>query len=428
MSHNFLTIEEVAQKIGVTRQTVAKYISAKQLNATKLNKSYRISEEDCQRFLNESATHEPLLLWDTLHSRNGLLSYDNKKPRLDVLDQPARGQLHLVEAAPTSPNHFYFGDNADALRLLRPSLLGQVDLIYIDPPYGTGTNFHTQDDELAYADTLVDYQFLEFLRQRLLLLHPLLSERGSFYLHIDKKIGHYVRVLLDEVFGSRNFINDITRIKCNPKNFGRKAYGNYTDMLLYYAKNRDAQIWNDVAEPLSAEQLRKLFPKQHPTKGAYTTHPLHAPGETRDGETGAPWHGLNPPKGRHWRYGHTQLNYLLDNDLIEWSGTGNPRKRVFANEHEGSKVQDIWEFKDRGKSASAYPTQKNEQLLERIVRMSSLPGSLVLDCFAGSGSTLVAAARLGRRFIGMDCSPEAQRVVREQFAAAQLGCTYWEVR
>jgi adenine-specific DNA-methyltransferase len=260
----------------------------------------------------------------------------------------------------------------------------------------------------------------------LFLLKELLSERGSIYLHIDKKIGHYVKMVMDEVFGYQNFINDITRIKCNPKNFSRNAYGNYSDMILYYARNRDKQIWNDFKEPMSEEKRKELFPKKHPKYGYYTTNPIHAPGRTQNGDTGMEWKGLMPPKGRHWRYSRAVLDELDGQGLIEWSSTGNPRKIVLAKDHQGFKMQDVWEFKDKGLSYVVYPTQKNNDLLERIIQNSSLENSIVLDCFSGSGSTLMVANRLGRKWIGVDNSTKSLEVIKQTLRENNLGYNLYE--
>ncbi len=206
---------------------------------------------------------------------------------------------------------------------------------------------------------LINATFLSFLKQRLYLLKRFLSERGSIYVHIDKKIGHYVKVLMDEVFGYKNFVNDITRITCNPKNFRRKAYGNVTDMILYYVKQKERQIWNDIKEKLNKEEIERLFPKQYPEYGRYTTTPIHASGETKDGDTGLEWKGLKPPHGRHWRYTRAELTALDRDGKIEWSPSGNPRKMVFARDHNGKKLQDVWEMKNRSLSYTEYPTEEN---------------------------------------------------------------------
>lgn len=311
------------------------------------------------------------------------------------------------------------GDNLPILNTLLedPQVAGQVKLVYIDPPFATNQEYRSgtsrtatvswsEEDERAYQDTLVGAQYLDFLRRRLILLREMLADDGSIYVHIDWKMGHYVKVLMDEAFGPDRFVNDITRIKCNPKNFERKGYGNIKDMILFYSKT-DKYIWNEPSEKMSEADVRRLFPRVDKDGRRYTTTPLHAPGETRNGPTGHPWKGLKPPKGRHWRHPPEQLSRLDEMGLIEWSSTGNPRKKIFADEarKRGKKRQDIWEFKDP--PYPSYPTEKNLDMLKMIVEASSNPDDLVMDCFAGSGTTLLAAQELGRRWIGIDNSPLA---------------------
>lgn len=360
-------------------------------------------------------------------TKNCFLDYADKTDESEILYSISPGDLKLIEQNhKDTENRFIFGDNLLVLKKILETHKGKIDLIYIDPPFGTGLNFNSIDNNSAYSDKLVDSNFLEFVRKRLFPLRELLSEEGSIYLHIDKKIGHYVKIIMDEVFGYKNYINDITRIKCNPKNFARNAYGNYSDMILYYAKNRDKQIWNEVTEPMSEEKQKELFPKTHPGLGCYTTHPIHAPGKTTDGDTGLAWKGLIPPRGRHWRYSREELTELDEKGLIEWSSNGNPRKIVLADEHRGFKIQDVWEFKDKGLSYVDYPTQKNETMLERIILNSSKENSIVLDCFCGSGSTLKAAHKLNRKWIGIDNSTHALEIVRKIFKEQKIECNYFE--
>ncbi|MCL0029894.1 site-specific DNA-methyltransferase [Dehalococcoidia bacterium] len=326
-------------------------------------------------------------------------------------------------------NRLIKGDNLGVLKTLLsdPAVAGQVKLIYIDPPFAANINYRTgasrtatvswsNEDETAYEDRLIGEEYLEFLRRRLILLREILAEDGSIYVHIDWKMGHYVKILMDEVFGQERFINDIARIKCNPKNFERKAYSNIKDMLLFYSKTED-YIWNDPREKMTKEDILNLFPKVDKEGRRYTTTPLHAPGETRHGPTGQPWKGLKPPKGRHWRYDPKELDRLDEQGLIEWSRTGNPRKIIYAEEisTKGKKRQDIWEFKDP--PYPSYPTEKSLDMLRMILEASSSPGDLVLDCFAGSGTTLVAAQELGRRWIGIDNSLVAIKKTRKRLLA-----------
>jgi len=324
-------------------------------------------------------------------------------------------------------NKLIWGDNLEALELLlrEPSIRGQVRLVYIDPPYATNQEFRvgesrtstvssSYDDRVAYEDRLAGEAYLRFLRDRLILIKEILAEDGSIYVHVDIKVGHYLKVLMDEIFGASNFINQIIRVKCNPKNFSRRGYGNIHDMILFYSKGSNF-VWNESRESLSDADIQRLFPKVDKYGRRYTTTPLHAPGETRKGATGMPWRGINPPKGRHWRYPPEELDRLDKEGLIEWSPTGNPRKILYADEVrlKGRKRQDVWEFKDP--PYPVYPTEKNIEMLKVIIQASSNPDDIVMDCFSGSGTTLVAAELLGRRWIGIDSSEVAIQMTQKKF-------------
>ncbi len=321
------------------------------------------------------------------------------------------------------------GDNEKALQYLleKGGLRGKIDLVYIDPPFATGGKFtitngrastisNSKNGQLAYSDTLKGKDFIEFLKTRLLLIRELLSERGSIYLHIDYKIGHYVKVMMDEVFGMENFRNDITRIKTNPKNFNRIGYGNIKDMVLFYTKTSNP-IWNEPREKYSKADIERLFPKTDENGRRYTTVPIHAPGETKKGKSNQKFKGLLPPKGRHWRTDVETLEKWDKDGLIEWSSKGNPRKIIYADEREGKRVQDIWEFKDP--QYPVYPTEKNQEMLDLIIRTSSVENSIVLDAFCGSGTTLKSAHLLGRKWIGIDESDLAIEAVRKKLDEIQ---------
>ena len=316
-------------------------------------------------------------------------------------------------------NRILFSDNLIALGELckDEEISGKVRLVYIDPPFATNQTFRSggnrtatvsssNGDKKAYGDHIVGAQYIQFLRERFRLLRDLLAEDGSIYVHIDYKMGHYVKVLMDEVFGQENFINDIARIKCNPKNFERKGYGNIRDMILFYSKGAGF-VWNEARVAMTDEDICRLFAKVDSKGRRYTTTPLHAPGETKNGNTGESWQGLTPPPGRHWRYRRDELSRLEKAGLIEWSSSGNPRKMIFAEDilRNGKKLQDVWTFKDP--VYPSYPTEKNLKMLETIVGASSNPGDIVLDCFAGSGTTLVAAEMHGRRWVAIDESEVA---------------------
>jgi adenine-specific DNA-methyltransferase len=326
-------------------------------------------------------------------------------------------------------NLLIHSENLAALRSLCDDrrIAGQVTLIYIDPPFATDRKFRagasrtstvssSRSDPVAYEDHLTSGGYLEFLRQRLLLARELMADNGSLYLHIGPQMAHYVKVMLDEVFGAENFLSDIARVKCNPKNFRRRAYGNVKDTLLFYSKT-GRHVWNEPREPLSKRDVVRLFPRMDEQGRRYATTPLHAPGETQAGPTGGPWKGLRPPRGRHWRYDPEELTRLDRKGAIEWSSTGNPRKKIYADQvaRVGKKRQDIWTFKDP--QYPSYPTEKSLPLLETIVLSASNPDDLVLDCFAGSGTTLAAAELHGRRWIGIDSSALAVETARKRIRA-----------
>lgn len=349
------------------------------------------------------------------------LIYPNKKSEWEILN--AVSTVYFSKK-PEQSNTLIFSDNLLGLQFLlhECAFAGKIDLIYIDPPFATNGVFaigqertstisSSKADDIAYEDKLTGEAFIEFLRERLILARELLSENGSIYLHIDYKIGHYVKIIMDEIFGADNFRNDITRIKCNPKNFSRKAYGNIKDLILFYSKGKNP-IWNEPFASYSEEDIFRLYKKIDKTGRAYTTVPLHAPGETKDGVTGGMFKGMYPPKGRHWRTAPIELEKLDEQGLIEWSANGVPRRKIFADEQKGKKMQDIWDFKDY--QYPVYPTEKNLDLLKHIIRTSSNENSIVMDFFCGSGTTLVAAQQLGRKWIGIDKSEMAIKSTREK--------------
>lgn len=302
------------------------------------------------------------------------------------------------------------GDNIKGLKYLleKKQFKGKVDLVYIDPPFATNNSFtiskerastisNSKKGAIAYTDKLQGVDFLNFLEERLYLIKELLSDQGSIYLHIDYKIGHYVKILMDQVFGINNFRNDISRIKCNPKNFKRIGYGNIKDMILFYTKGH-RPIWNEPIIEYTEEDIKRLYSKVDSDGRNYTTVPLHAPGET---SSKVLFKGIPAPIGRHWRTDVKTMEQWDKDGLIEWSSTGNPRKKIYSDERKGKRAQDIWMgYKDP--TYPVYPTEKNEDLLNLIVNTSSNKDSIVLDCFCGSGTTLKSSAINGRKWIGID--------------------------
>ena len=320
----------------------------------------------------------------------------------------------------TGIKRLYHADNLDVLNYLinDKKVCGNIDLVYIDPPYNTGGAFETRDFKLAYDDKYTTDGYLRFMRVRLKLLHTLLSEKGSIYVHLDSNMVFHVKILMDDIFGEKNFRGMITRKKCKSKNFTRKTYGNISDYILFYSKS-DSAKWNRPYDQWDDEKVLKEYPFiEEGTGRRHKRVPCHAPG-TRNGATGGPWRGMMPPEGKHWQYAPEKLDEMDAKGEIYWSSNGNPRRKVYLDQSKGVPVQDIWldylDVNNQNTCLTGYPTEKNLDMLKRIIETSSNPGDLVLDCFAGSGTTLVAAEELGRQWIGVDIGEEAIKIIQDRF-------------
>ncbi|KXK55854.1 MAG: site-specific DNA-methyltransferase [Chlorobi bacterium] len=319
-----------------------------------------------------------------------------------------------------SNNRLYFGDNLNILQLLsqEPNVHNSVQLIYIDPPYATGGVFQTRSMEEAYSDTLQGDDYLDFMRKRLELLYGLLADNGSIFLHLDSIMVFHVKVMMDEIFGNGKFRGMITRQKCKPKNYTRKTFGNISDYILYYSKT-DSPVWNRPYEDWTEDKIKKEYPYIDEANGVrHKRVPLHAPG-IRNGATGQAWRNMLPPPGKHWQYTPDKLDAMDANNEIYWSSNGNPRRKVLFDENKGVPVQDIWldylDVNNQNTKTTGYPTEKNPMILQRIIEAATNKGDLVLDCFAGSGTTLAVASTLNRRWIGIDSSQIAIRTILNRF-------------
>ncbi|MBI4678788.1 MAG: site-specific DNA-methyltransferase [Elusimicrobia bacterium] len=349
--------------------------------------------------------------------------YEGKKDEQEIFEtKPAQCRLLWSKRCETTePNRLYFGDNLAVLAALAkaPQVRGQVRLVYIDPPYATRSVFQSRKQTDAYVDLLEGAHYLEFLRERLILLRELLADDGSIYVHLDDKMAFIVKAVMDEVFGRANFRNWITRKKCNPKNYTRNVYGNVSDFILFYTKTAD-YVWHRPVDAWTEQRACKEYSYAEPGTGRrFKKVPVHAPG-VRNGETGKPWRGKNPPPGKHWQYPPKTLDAMDARGEIFWSSNGNPRRKIYLDSSAGVPIQDIWlDFRDahnQNIKISGYPTEKNSSLISRIIEASSDRGDLVLDCFAGSGTTMAVASHLGRRWIGVDNSVEAIQTTLRRFA------------
>lgn len=346
------------------------------------------------------------------------LEYPGKKSAEAILATPA-GRYVPNAAHIGGANRLYHADNLAVLAALAQdeSVAGQIKLVYIDPPFATAAAFESRKQQHAYDDHLVGPAFVESLRERLILIHRLLADDGSLYLHLDERMIFHFRVVLDEIFGEKNFRNCITRKKCNPKNYTRKTYGNVADYVLFYTKG-DAYVWNRPVEQWDDAKALKEYQCVDADGRRYKKVPIHAPG-IRNGETGKEWRGKMPPPGKHWQYLPATLDEMDARGEIYWSATGNPRRKIYFENSAGIPVQDIWldmrDAHNQNIHITGYPTEKNPALLARIIEASSNPGDLVMDCYSGSGTALAVASNLGRRWIGVDRSDEAIRTALHRF-------------
>ncbi|MGK7921105.1 MAG: site-specific DNA-methyltransferase [Trichodesmium sp.] len=339
------------------------------------------------------------------------LSYQGKMPENEILALPT-AKVKKVHQIGDEINQLYYGDNLPILLsfLENQDIKGKVKLIYIDPPFATKSVFQSRSQSNAYSDLLGGSQYLEFMRQRLIILREILANDGSIYIHLDDNMAFSIKIIMDEIFGHKNFRSWITRKKCNPKNYTKKTYGNISDFILFYTKSDD-YIWNRPFEEWKEERANKEYPYIEPeTNRQYKRVPIHAPG-TRNGETGKSWRGMNPPPGKHWQFSPQKLDEMDAKGEIYWSKNGNPRRKVYLDKSNGIPVQDIWlDYRDahnQNIKITGYPTEKNPDLLNRIIQASSNPNDLILDCFSGSGTTLAVASELRRNWIGIDNSFEA---------------------
>jgi DNA modification methylase len=352
------------------------------------------------------------------------------------------GELPLGghEIDKTKMNRLIWGDNLLAMQaLLAQGYAGKVDLIYIDPPFASSADYSFQlfidekkidkdsniIEKLAYIDTWeggID-SYLDMLYPRLQLAKRLLSGKGSIYIHLDWHVGHYVKLLLDEIFGIENFCNEITWKRSSLATNVNTQWRNSHDILLFYSKTSD-KVFN-VQHGEYSESSKKHYNKRD-EKGIFRTVPLMASGRT-SGVTGKPWRNIDVSNrgknGMHWLKNPDELERLERERLIYWNSKGTPELKYYLDEAKGVYISDFWDdinlINSMGNESLGYPTQKPEALLERIIKASSNEGDLVADFFCGSGTTLAVADRLNRRWIGCNLDKVGIQVSRNSLVNQQ---------
>ncbi len=361
-----------------------------------------------------------------------------------------------MEAPDGWRNRLIWGDNLHVLSSLADELAGQVDLIYIDPPFDSRQDYKVRitvgddgdgaDQELAKISSVIEEKayrdtwgkgvesYLQMLYQRLVLLHELLSDRGSLFLHLAPNVSHLARVLLDEIFGADNFRAEIIW-KRTSSHTSTHDFGPVHDSIIAFAKT-SKHIWHPKFEPYDQEFVAQYYRYDDGDGRLYWPGDITAPG-VRHGNSGKPWRSFSPTtKGRHWGVPHSDLDALNKAGKIYWPkrGSGFPMLKRYLDEAKGMPVGDVWTDIKRINQVAherlGYDTQKPEALLERIIESSSDKDSIVLDCFAGSGTTPAVAERLGRRWVAVDIGRFAVHTTRKRlldrpqcapFVVANLG-------
>lgn len=320
----------------------------------------------------------------------------------------------------------YCGDNLEQLAKLPDNC---VDLIYIDPPFNSNRNYEVfwgeTKEKRAFEDRHASTQaYIDYMRPRCVELARVLKKTGSFYYHCDWHASHYVKVMLDQVFGENAFINEIIwkrQSAHNDAKQGSKHFGRVHDTLFLYSQSagkRDEYTFNHQYKPYDPVFVDKFYKHTEPDTGRrYSLGDITAPG------------GAAPSKGnphyeflgvtRYWRFSKAEMQRLYEaGEIVQAKPGAVPRQKRYLDEGKGVPVGSIWDdigpVQSSADESLGYPTQKPLALLERVLQTSSNPNDIVLDAFCGCGTALVAAQNLGRQWIGIDISPTACRVMAKR--------------
>jgi len=357
-------------------------------------------------------------------------------------------------------NVLYYGDNLEVLR--RYVKDESVDLIYLDPPFKSDRDYNVLFAERngrrssaqvkAFKDTwhwdreaaeafqdVVEaggnvseamqafrkllgcndmLAYLAMMAPRVVEFRRGLKPTGSIYLHCDPTASPYLRLLMNAVFGKENFRNEIAWKRTSAHSVGVSVYGRIHDVVLFYTMS-NSFCWNPIYQQYDASYVDAFFDHTDTDGRRWKATDLTMPGVTQHGPSGQPWRGIViSEKGRHWAFHPKELDRLDAEGKIHWPKRkgGMPRLRQYLDEMPGVLLQDVWTdirpIHHLAKERWGYPTQEPETLLERIIKASSNEGDLVLDPFCGCGTTVCAAQRLNRRWLGIDITHLAVTLIK----------------
>ena len=373
--------------------------------------------------------------------------------RIESIDEPRRaaaatGQLELFEQQNPKQDDFrnrlIWGDNKLVMASLLQELKGKVDLIYIDPPFDVGADFTMsvsigEEKESVPKDQstleMVAYRdmwgrgadsYLHMMYERLTLMRELLSEKGSLWVHCDSRMNTFLRSLLEEIFGVQNFINEIIWRRRGGALNNFKSFGSLTDTLLLARKSEEF-TFNPLRtkdSPEAQQYIKERFIYDDGDGRLYSRDPVTNPSATASPSLIYEYKGYKPPE-KGWAFSIETMK--------EWDAQGKLylppdksqriRRKTFLSDYEGQPIQNLWTdiyvINSQAMESVDYPTQKPEALLERIIKVSSNEGDLVLDAFCGSGTTGAVAERLGRRWLMCDLGRFAIHTSRKRMIELQ---------
>lgn len=359
------------------------------------------------------------------------LRWTGKRPYRSTQYYPAQLRESYGEAQNGWINKIFWGDNLQVMSHMLKEYRGKVDLVYIDPPFDSKAQYKktikikSRDvsndmmsfEEVQYNDIWTNDTYLQFMYERFTIIRELIADTGSIWVHCDQSKGHYLKVLLDEVFGPENFINQITWKRTfahGDMGQGAKHLGRISDYIFVYGVTPKVKL-NSVYTPYEQAYIDRVFSGQDEDGRRWQSVSLTAPGGAAKGNPSYEFLGVT----RYWQYSQANMQKLYEAGKIYQSKPGAvPRRKMYLDEAKGIPLQDIWTDIVPVQGASTenenYPTQKPMSLLERILEVGTDPGDLVFDCFMGSGTTQAAAMRLGRRFMGADINLGAVQITTKR--------------
>ena len=395
-----------------------------------------------------------------VRTRRILRYRDNDRIEAHILRGMPLYEVESLEKKGDNPQHnlIMHGECLSTCAYLKEQGI-EVDLVYIDPPFASGAdyakkiyirrnplvrkaikdaeqNLDNEDmkafEEKMYGDIWDKERYLNWMYENLMAIKSVMSETASIYVHLDYHIGHYVKILMDEIFGEENFRNEIIWQRFTFHSDADK-FGAVHENIFYYSKSPSSYIFNKQFQSFDKKYLEQRFNQKDKDGRIYGTSDCTAPAH---GDTGkALYFGdklLTPPSGAMWRFSQENINKMMAEGRIEFTAKGLPRVKRYLDEIEGKAVHTIWTdifpINSQADERVDYATQKPEALLERIIKASSNEGMLVADFFGGSGVTAAVAHKLNRRFIHGDVNVNSLLTARDRLVNAGAEFEVLEVK